>query len=348
MANEFADRLLAWFDTHGRHDLPWQHPRTPYRVWISEVMLQQTQVSTVIGYFTRWMARFPDVGDLAQASVDEVLAHWSGLGYYARARNIKRAADLWVQRFAAGAPNCIPDWLALPGVGPSTAAAIMAQAYGARAAILDGNVKRVLSRLDAVAAPIDSAAAIRQLQARAEALLPHTRLSDYTQALMDLGATLCTPRDPDCARCPVRDICQAERLGLTRQIPRKGKAPKRSARDLRFLILEQSGEIALQTRANGGIWGGLQCFPEAAADQDPKESIATRYGLEVKSLRSLPAFVHVLTHLDLHIEPLVCDVAGAHLDLKWYAPERARELGLPKPVRSLIDTLYPTIFNLEP
>lgn len=348
MSREFAEALLTWFDQHGRHDLPWQHPRTPYRVWVSEVMLQQTQVSTVIGYFERWMQRFPDLKTLAAASLDEVLACWSGLGYYARARNLKRAADECVARFGGVAPEMLNDWLSLPGVGPTTAAAIMAQAFGAREAILDGNVKRVLSRLSAQPLPADRNDGIAALLQLAQSLLPKQRIADYTQALMDLGATLCTQRAPRCGDCPVRTLCLAQARQQQAQFPIKSKRLKRSSQRTRLLILEHGGEILLETRPARGIWGGLKCFPQADPDEDLSALIEQRFGAQASRITALPSFVHVFTHIDLTIEPVIATLDQRGVSQDWLSPNAARLQGLPKPVRHLLDTLYPTPIVPEP
>jgi len=257
-----ADTLLAWFDTHGRHDLPWQHPRTPYRVWISEIMLQQTQVSTVVPYFERFLQRFPDVHSLAAAAQDDVLALWSGLGYYARARNLHRAAQHIVERHDGKFPTTLEAWLALPGIGRSTAGAILAQAFEQRQPILDGNVRRVLARYHAIDGWPGDRAVQDQLWKRAEAATPHRRIADYTQAIMDLGATVCT-RTPRCNQCPLSTGCGAHRLGRTADFP--GRRPRKTlpVRLTAMLVLrDENGRILLVRRPPTGIWGGLWSLPE--------------------------------------------------------------------------------------
>jgi len=347
----FSALLLDWFDIHGRHDLPWQHPRSAYRVWISEVMLQQTQVGTVIGYFERWMQRFPDLKTLSNAALDDVLAAWSGLGYYARARNIKRAADFCATQLNGELPTTLEGWLKLPGVGPSTAAAVLAQAFGARAAILDGNVKRVLARISAQLEPIDSPSGIRSLQALADSLLPHSRLADYTQAQMDLGATLCTQRDPACTRCPVERLCQAKAQQQVAQFPIKAKRLKRKHRHIRWLVCQrEDGAILLEQRPPSGIWGALRSFPECPTDAKGAEIVAQLFALKVTNSRALDTFTHAFTHFDLTIEPLLLSVSETSVretatelreasSERFYKPSVAMSLGLPQPVRKLLIAL---------
>ncbi|HET6591987.1 MAG TPA: A/G-specific adenine glycosylase, partial [Xanthomonadales bacterium] len=259
----FADRLLAWWDVHGRHDLPWQHPRTPYRVWISEIMLQQTQVGTVIPYFERWMRDFPDLAALAAASLDDVLSHWSGLGYYARARNLHRAAIQCVREHGADLPPGAEALSALPGIGLSTANAIVSLSTDAPKPVLDGNVRRVLARHSAIAGWTGQAAVQKRLWAEAEARLPTDRGADYTQAVMDLGATLCTRSKPGCEQCPVRTDCRGLAAGKVSQLPSAKPATRVSDRTLDMLILrDERGRVLLEKRPPAGIWGGLWCLPE--------------------------------------------------------------------------------------
>ncbi|HVT35954.1 MAG TPA: A/G-specific adenine glycosylase, partial [Nevskiaceae bacterium] len=252
---DFSARLLAWFDQHGRHDLPWQHPREPYRVWLSEIMLQQTQVTTVMPYFERFLARFADVQALAAAPLDDVLALWSGLGYYARARNLHACAQTVVREHGGEFPRDIETMMALPGIGRSTAGAILAQAHGQRHAILDGNVRRVLSRHAAVPGWTGEPAVQKKLWAIAESLLPQARLPDYTQALMDLGATVCTARKPACDACPVRADCAARTQQRVAEFPAaKPKRARPQRRSLMLLIENARGEILFERRAAAGIW----------------------------------------------------------------------------------------------
>ncbi|MCC2657079.1 MAG: mutY [Panacagrimonas sp.] len=340
----FAPRLLRWFDRHGRHDLPWQHPREAYRVWISEVMLQQTQVATVIPYFERFMARFADVRSLAQAPIDEVLRHWAGLGYYARARNLHRAAQAIVERHGGTFPADLDAVQALPGVGRSTAGAILAQAHGQRHAILDGNVRRVLARH----AGIEGWPGLPRVQSRlwdvARSHLPHARLADYTQALMDLGNAVCRARAPLCEVCPVRSDCVARRQARVNQIPSARPARERPQRRSRvLLVVDPRGEVLLQRRAPSGIWGGLWCPPLVAEDED-LDAACRNAGADSRSARPLAPLRHAFTHFDLVLEPLrvhqgrpeaITDRDPAsHAWIKLSSPDSWP--GLPAPIRKLL------------
>jgi A/G-specific adenine glycosylase len=339
----FAARLLDWHAVHGRHDLPWQQPRTPYRVWLSEVMLQQTQVATVIGYFERFVAAFPGLPQLARADLDAVLALWAGLGYYSRARNLHRAARLCVERHGGELPAEIEALSALPGIGRSTAGAILAQAHGQRHPILDGNVRRVLARHARIEDDVSSAAVQKRLWALAESLLPHQRLADYTQALMDLGATLCTPRQPRCGECPLRGDCAAFAAGLATQLPRKRAARAVPRRETRVLMLRDADDrVLLERRPPSGIWGGLWSLPEAA-DDAAAAALARRLVGVAPALETLPSFEHAFTHFRLRLHPLRATVhapataIGDNPDLRWTDRGARAALGLPRPIASLLD-----------
>ncbi|KTG16894.1 MULTISPECIES: A/G-specific adenine glycosylase [unclassified Guyparkeria] len=340
MTAPFAERLLAWFDDHGRHDLPWQHPRTPYRVWLSEIMLQQTQVATVIPYFERFLERFPDLESLAAADTDEVLALWSGLGYYARARNLHRAAGQMVEQ---GVPETVEGWAALPGVGPSTAAAIVAQAFDERAVILDGNVKRVLARHAAVDTPQEAAATQRALWALADEHTPPDRAADYTQAIMDLGATVCRRGKPRCEVCPVTEDCRARIEDRTAELPLRRKRKARPVRERVLLWLEDGeGNLFLEKRPPSGIWGGLASLPVCESG-DGVESRLAELGMQrTGDWHSLGRLRHGFSHFELAAEvqgapvrpAAVTDRAG-----EWHAIERLVSeplVGLPAPVQRLI------------
>jgi len=341
--DEFAARLLAWFDTHGRHDLPWQHPRTPYRVWVSEIMLQQTQVRTVLAYFDRFIARFPELPALATATEDEVLALWSGLGYYSRARNLRRAARLCLERHGGTLPDTLDALTALPGIGRSTAAAILAQAHGQRQAILDGNVRRVLARHLGETGWPGQPAVERRLQAAAEARLPGLRLADYTQALMDFGATLCTPRRPRCADCPLRGDCRAFADGRVEHLPARRPAKPLPTRQAHLLVLrDPHGAVLLERRDGKGVWQGLWSLPEAA-DASAAESLRARLGAAPG--RSLPAFGHAFSHYRLDLHPSLHEVRETQLadnadgSQRWVGPAHYDSLGLPRPIRRLLESL---------
>lgn len=343
----FAERLLAWFDGHGRHELPWQQPRSPYRVWLSEVMLQQTQVTAVIPYFQRFVARFPDFSALAEASEDEVMRHWAGLGYYARARNLHAAAKAVMGLHGGEIPSDFEAVLALPGVGRSTAGAILAQAYGQRHAILDGNVKRVLARWAAVEGwPGESAVAARLWQF-SEALLPPQRLADYTQALMDLGATLCTARRPRCQDCPLSGDCLALRQDRIAMLPTpKPKASRpRPQREVWLILAEDvEGRWLMERRPGAGIWGGLWCPPMVERDQDWREPMRVRHGLELSRPKLETPINHVFSHFDLLLHPVRAGIERCQSgvredsDRAWHSPAQlhAGLLALPAPISRLV------------
>jgi len=339
----FADRLLAWWDRHGRHDLPWQHPRTPYRVWVSEIMLQQTQVVTVIPYFERFVQRFPDLPALAEAPLDEVLAAWSGLGYYARARNLHAAAQRCVERHGGELPDT-PEALAeLPGIGLSTANAIVSQAFDRPLPILDGNARRVLARHAAVPGWPGKPAVTALLWHEAEARLPSNRGADYTQAVMDLGAGLCTRTDPGCGECPVAGDCRALALGEVALFPEPKPASKIRAQNVFMLLARRAdGAVLLERRPPAGIWGGLWCLPESVS----AEMLAARFGLAADGLEPQPEITHRLTHRLLRIRPLTANAQPdprflAEDNLAWQPKLAWEELGLPKPVLDLLRALVP-------
>jgi A/G-specific adenine glycosylase len=334
-----APQLLNWFDVHGRRGLPWQENATPYRVWVSEVMLQQTQVETVIPYFTRFIARFPDIASLAAASADEVLTLWSGLGYYARGRNLHRAAAVVVSRHGGALPETLEDLVALPGIGRSTAGAILALAHGQRQPILDGNVKRVLSRVFAVRDVPGSAAYSTRLWTLAEACTPATRVAEYTQAIMDLGATLCTRRRPACDRCPLAAGCAAHALDLVEELPaRRARAPRRRKRT-QMVFVVHDGRLLLQRRPAQGIWGGLWSPPEFADARAARRWWQSRFGSAAGKGRRLPAVRHAFTHFDLDIEPWVVPLRRARAagaDAVWQELRATADIGLPAPVARLM------------
>lgn len=350
---DFAAQLLRWFDVHGRHDLPWQAQRSGYAVWVSEIMLQQTQVATVIPYYTRFMQRFVNIRDLADAPADDVLAHWAGLGYYARARNLHKAAQIICEEHAGEVPQTYEALIALPGIGRSTAGAILSIAFGKRFAILDGNVKRVLARRHAITQWPVLSAVQKQLWILAEQATPHARVADYTQAIMDLGATLCTRRSPRCSECPVRSDCIAQLTSQQAEIParkpRQGKKPKRA---VTLCILRNShGEVLLERRPPAGIWGGLYSFPELLDEQDGKMGDTTLMRLLQRhrsSSEELATISHSFTHFDLDIRPIVINIesitdgVSESSDCLWYKPGSALPPGVPAPVSRLLDYLTST------
>ena len=340
----FASRLLAWFDDQGRKDLPWQQNPTPYRVWVSEVMLQQTQVRTVIPYYQRFMARFPTVANLAAARLDEVLHLWTGLGYYARGRNLHQAA-VQIERNGGAFPRTREALEALPGVGRSTASAVLALAFGERAAILDGNVKRVLSRFHAVDADIARSSTLRELWGYAEAHTPEHRAGAYAQAIMDLGATLCARRAPKCGACPVAARCAALRADRVEHFPVRRRAKAKPVRKARmYVIASRSGACLLERRTGGGVWAGLWAPPERAADCTVEE-ICREFGIDPGSIaeRSAgPKFRHTFSHFHLDIEPhyLVLSKEPALVAdddrVRWHRPGQAQAVGLPAPAVKLL------------
>jgi len=343
---DFGNRVLAWFDAHGRRHLPWQQDATPYRVWVSEIMLQQTQVATVVPYFERFMSRFPDVRDLAAAPVDEVLHHWSGLGYYARARNLHRAARRVCETFDGEFPVDLEGMQALPGVGRSTAGAVLSLACGQRQAILDGNVKRVLARHVAEPGWPGTAAVARRLWALAESLTPTRRVGDYNQAMMDLGAGVCTRTRPDCAGCPLSGDCAARAQGRSQDYP--GRKPRKSLpqRSVRMLLVrELSGHVLLERRPPAGVWGGLWCLPEVDPATDPLDWCKDRLQQSGSLGRTLASRRHSFSHFHLHIEPVEillkqsgCGVLEGGERL-WYNPGQAKQVGLAAPVARLLDEI---------
>jgi A/G-specific adenine glycosylase len=344
----FAAALLAWFDDHGRHDLPWQHPRDAYRVWLSEIMLQQTQVATVVGYFERFVAALPSLPALAAATEDQVLALWSGLGYYRRARFLHRAAQLCVERHGGELPRDFDALAALPGIGRSTAGAILAQAHGLRFPILDGNVKRVLARYHGIHGHPGESAVEKQLWRHADAHTPTARVADYTQAIMDLGATVCTRARPRCEACPLAGGCVARRDGLVAQLPSAKPAKTTPTRDTVMLILrDASGRVLLERRGPQGVWSGLWSLPEAG-DHDAAWRRARQHA-HIDDARSLAPFTHVFSHYKLRIEPLLFDGAtaphgiGDNHGLRWCDTGELAALGLPAPVRKLLEQLEETI-----
>lgn len=348
MNPDFAQSVLDWFDDHGRHDLPWQQDVTPYRVWVSEIMLQQTRVSTVIPYFQRFMQDFPDVESLASAQADHVLHLWTGLGYYARARNLHRAAGIIQQEHGGEFPASLDALTSLPGIGRSTAGAILSLGMGQWAAILDGNVKRVLARRFAVEGWPGRTAVARELWTLSEALTPKTRAADYNQAMMDLGATLCTRSSPDCERCPLQNDCLARQQDRIDEFP--GRKPARTLPErqtMMLIFLNQHGEVLLEKRPSKGIWGGLWSFPECPDEQQvvnhSQQLLAGRP--DIAAAVATPEYDapirHTFSHFRLHITPVLLRVESTpavmeDADRLWYPLDRSIAVGLAAPVRSLL------------
>ncbi len=339
----FSHKLLVWFDQHGRKTLPWQQNRDPYRVWVSEIMLQQTQVKAVIPYFERFMQRFPDIDSLAAADHDSVMHHWSGLGYYARARNLHKAARMIVADHGSKFPEDFEQVVRLPGIGKSTAGAILAFCFGQHHAILDGNVKRVLTRHYGIEGYPGVRKVEQTLWDLAKKLTPERRVGDYTQAIMDLGATLCTRSRPDCPQCPVAESCEASRTQTQSRYPfRKPKAAKKQKEIAMLIIQRQSGEILLEKRAETGIWGGLWSVPEEAKDSDLLAAVKEKYGFQVDDTKPLDVMRHSFTHYDLLAHPHWIQITEKQLrimdceQLVWYNPGSPQNIGLPAVIDRLL------------
>lgn len=344
----FSSQIVKWQELHGRHDLPWQNTQQPYKVWLSEIMLQQTQVITVLGYFNRFLERFPTVASLAEAQVDDVLGLWSGLGYYSRARNLHRCAQNVVTLHGGEFPRTAAELQSLPGIGPSTAAAIASFCYLERAAILDSNVKRVLTRVLAFKEDISESANDKTLWSIANSLLPKQGLAHtmprYSQGLMDLGATVCTSRKPACGICPVQRMCDGLVEGDPGRYPVKNKKLKRSSIQLWLLLARMpSGAVWLAKRPNNGIWGGLYCLPV----YESEEALFNVAPEVIKNkIEVLPPFKHMLTHRDLRLTPLSVELSSSEnssfdslgLCGRWYMPQEYLALGLPAPIRKLLHT----------
>ena len=350
-------RLFTWFDRHGRKDLPWQRSRDPYRIWVSEIMLQQTQVSTVIPYYERFLKRFPDVPTLARAKLDSVLHHWTGLGYYARARNLKRAAEIIVSEHGGRFPRVIEAVAALPGIGRSTAGAILAFAFDQRHPILDGNVKRVLTRLHAIDTPVMQRDTEQTLWALAERYTPKTRIADYTQAIMDLGATLCRTRKPDCPACPLQRDCAAQARGNQEKFPvRKTRKALPVRKTAMLMIRNVRGHVLLTQRPPTGVWGGLWGFPECSPESSFADHCRSTLGLRIKPEAPWPVQRHGFSHFQLHITPIPACLTGTsglgkvsphknrHTTMEcapavWYNLDKPDARGLAAPVKRLLQQL---------
>jgi A/G-specific adenine glycosylase len=342
-AAAFSQRILDWYQAHGRKDLPWQLDLIAYRVWVSEIMLQQTQVATVIPYYERFMARFPDVAALATAEQDQVLHYWSGLGYYARARNLHKAAKQLVDEHDGVFPEAFDTVISLPGIGRSTAGAILSLACGQRHPILDGNVKRVLARFHTVDGWPGNAQVQKRLWQLADRYTPVKKVASYTQAIMDLGATVCTRTRPVCGDCPVRGDCAAQLAGRQADypLPRPKKTlPVRAVSML--LIANEQQALLLEKRPPAGIWGGLWGFPELAADGDVHGWCQSELGLSVKNARAWPVIRHTFSHFHLDITPVQAEVSGESDRVMegacrlWYKPDGNDERGFAAPVEKLI------------
>ncbi len=342
---QFQQAVLDWYDQHGRKTLPWQQDISPYRVWVSEIMLQQTQVATVIPYFDRFMEALPTVKDLAAAPEDEVLHLWTGLGYYSRARNLHHAAQQVMTDFDGEFPDSVDALSTLKGVGRSTAGAIRSIAFEQPAAILDGNVKRVLARYAAIEGWPGKSAVLKELWSAAEELAPDYRCRDYSQAMMDLGATLCTAKSPACDRCPLADDCLARAAGKQLEFPgRKPRKPLPVRTTLMLIATNEQGEVLLEKRPDSGIWGGLWSFPEFADSDAALEFCERELGTQQGS-ESLPGFRHTFSHYHLEITPLLVHLHETREHVMegdarlWYNMRKPAVLGIPKPASKLLKLL---------
>ena len=343
----FSDALLQWFDHHGRHDLPWQHPRTPYRVWLSEIMLQQTQVATVIPYFEKFLLRFPDLKSLAKSELDDVITLWAGLGYYTRARNLHRTAMICTEIHAGELPTSLDALIALPGIGRSTAAAILSQAHDQPFAILDGNVKRTLSRYYGITGWPGLPAVEKELWELSEKLLPEKRNADYTQAIMDFGATLCTRSKPNCMECPLKVSCVAYRENRVSELPTKKPGKKIPTRHtVMVVLLNRHNEVLLSRRPAKGVWSGMWSLPEVT-QLDEAQALMQQKTNSPTTHIELPEFQHTFSHYHLMIKPFLWrDLQAKHTiadadSARWHPLSGLTSVGLPAPVKKLLESLQP-------
>lgn len=344
-SQQFSERVLHWHQQHGRKHLPWQRNITPYRVWVSEIMLQQTQVATVIPYFERFMQRFPSINELADADIDDVLHLWTGLGYYARGRNLHACAKLIVNQYGGEFPRSVEALSQLPGIGRSTAGAIASISMGLAASILDGNVKRVLTRYFAIEGWPSSGQVEKQLWVIAEQLTPQKNTATYTQAMMDLGATLCTRSKPNCAICPLQKDCQGFATGNPTQFPHsKPKTQKPSKQTFLLLIKNTQGDFLLEQQPSKGIWGGLWSMPQASTKEMAFAWLSQYFPAVNYNSQLLSPFRHTFSHYHLDISPLLIQLKSSPLKVSetdntkqcWYNPKKPIDIGLPAPIKKLL------------
>lgn len=342
----FTKPLLHWYDQYGRKNLPWQHPREPYRVWLSEIMLQQTQVVTVIAYFSRFIEHFPTINALAMASEDEVLALWSGLGYYSRARHLHKTAKIIHTQYHGVFPNDLQLLIQLPGIGLSTAAAITSQAFNQPTAILDGNVKRVLSRYFLIAGY--QAETITTLWKLANQCMSKQRPADYTQAIMDFGALCCTAKNPKCISCPLQTSCLAKINNVIADYPSPKPKKNIPTKQQQFLLMHDPlHRIYLEKRSPHGLWGGLWCTPILEIETDPMDYVEKQYAVKVIQLKELMTIKHAFSHFKLNInvitiESEIDEKRCLELSGHWFFPDETENLGLPKPIRDMIERFSET------
>jgi len=342
---QFSDRLLAWYDRHGRKQLPWKLTGDPYHIWISEIMLQQTQVATVLPYFLRFIESFPDIGALARANLDAVLHHWTGLGYYARARNLHRAARIIEMEYSGEFPRDIEAVKQLPGIGASTAGAILSLAFNQRHAILDSNVKRVLARYHAIAEPVTTRSTEAELWRLADRHTPSKRIAAYTQAIMDLGALVCRRANPECAVCPIKTGCKAKRLGTPQNFPVTPARKQKPVKTVRMLIIRNArGRILLQQRPPVGLWGGLWGFPECT-EKNVRRWCRQHLGVDITPGTPWPVLRHSFSHFHLDITPVPARLLRdsgkvmEHNGTVWYNLQQPDARGFSAPVKRLLEQL---------
>jgi A/G-specific adenine glycosylase len=347
MPQQFSNSLLKWFHHHGRSNLPWQENQTPYRVWVSEIMLQQTQVNTVIPYYQKFMNSFPSVDKLAKANEDLVLHHWTGLGYYARARNLHKAAQIIHQKFQSNLPNTVEELCELPGIGKSTAGAIISLAKNQKAVILDGNVKRVLCRYHCIEGWPDQTDTLKQLWKIAEEYTPTINCNQYTQAIMDLGATLCTRSKPACPICPLNSNCLAYKENKTAEFPHKKPRKALPVKSIYMLIyyIKEEAKVLLEKRPPQGIWGGLWSFPETDCIEEFKDTLNNQIMTDASPHQLWKPIRHTFSHFHLDITPVVMTLKKANVSIMendrwhWYDLQNPAELGLAAPVKKLLSKI---------
>ena len=337
----FSTELLSWFDVHGRHDLPWQIADDPYKVWVSEIMLQQTQVKTVLRYFERFIERFPTVESLGKSSWDDVAPYWAGLGYYARARNLHKAAGIVAAQ--GKFPETLAEWVALPGIGPSTGGALMSLGLRQYGVIMDGNVKRVLARFFAIEDDLSKPVHEREMWQLAESLCPEQRNHDYTQAIMDLGATVCTPKKPLCLYCPMQKNCKAHQQGLEQELPYKKPKKAVPTRFAKVLLVQFNDEWLWQQRPSTGLWGGLWCLPIVEQDAEFQNLCAQ---LDLKTVQAQVEISHSFTHFTwklqayiFHIDKDQQEFIQTELGGTWLSSQQAVALGVPTAMKKLISLI---------
>ena len=342
---EFSTRVIEWHKKEGRKNLPWQKRKSPYKVWISEVMLQQTQVVTVIPYFIKFIKRFPDVKKLSEANLDEVLGYWSGLGYYARARNIHLSAREIVFKHKGKVPNSFEELIELPGIGKSTAGAIISLGFKKKAAILDGNVQRVLTRHFKIQQATNLSKTQKTLWALAEKLLPINQFDIYSQSIMDLGATICTKSEPNCRLCPINQDCIALKEGLVRSLPKKTESKHKPIKKVCWLIPQNSsGEVLLEKRINKGLWGGLWTFIESERKEKLKQQCIKKYKFEFKKLEQLSKVKHNFSHYQLEAIPYLMELNTnkKYKNTVWVNTKNVESMGMPSPIKKIIEEIYTT------